>query len=65
MHNKHWIVSYQNEDKVYDDTIFNYGYVMKYVRDTKLNTLFSSSKDDVDKEIAGISESSNQSNHSN
>lgn len=63
MSNKYWIVErperYTNAIDVYNDTIFNYGYVMKHVRDTKLNTLFSSSKDDRDKEIAGISESSN------
>jgi hypothetical protein len=62
MHNNQWIYNNSfngNEPSVYEDTIFNYGYVMKYVRDTKLNTLFSSSKDDVDKEIAGISKPSN------
>lgn len=60
MSNKYWIVEdvYEDSETLYESTIFNYGYVMKYVRDTKLNTIFSSSKDDVDKEIAGISKPS-------
>lgn len=35
----------------YMDTIFNYLYVMKHVREHKLNLLLSSSKDDVKNEI--------------
>lgn len=50
--NKYWIVerseryNLESED-IYRDTIFNYGYVMKYVRDVKLNTLLVDDKSSV------------------